>query len=57
MLDYVELAAISRAILQQQKIIQFFSVGKIKLSTCLINQAPLHDDIWGSGGIASPFLT
>jgi hypothetical protein len=28
-----------------------------KLSLCLISQALCHEDIWGSGGIASPFLT
>jgi hypothetical protein len=29
---------------------------KVKLSSCLINQATRHEDVWGSGGI-SPFLT
>jgi hypothetical protein len=24
---------------------------------CLINWTPRHDDVWGSGSIASPFLT
>jgi hypothetical protein len=28
-----------------------------KLTLCLINQAPCHDDIQGSGGITPPFLT
>jgi hypothetical protein len=28
-----------------------------KLSLCLINQAPRHDDVPGSGGIAPSFLT
>jgi hypothetical protein len=27
------------------------------LSLCLINQAPRHEDIWGSGGIAPPYFT
>jgi hypothetical protein len=31
---------------------------KVKLALSLINSAPLHEDtIWGSGGIAPPFLT
>jgi hypothetical protein len=30
---------------------------KVKLSLCLINSALCHEDIWGSGGIAPPFLT
>jgi hypothetical protein len=30
---------------------------KVKLSLCLINQALCHEEIWGSGGIAQPFLT
>jgi hypothetical protein len=30
---------------------------KVKLSLCLINEALRHEDIWGSGGIAPPFLT
>jgi hypothetical protein len=30
---------------------------KVKLSPCLINKAPRHEDKWGSGGIASSFLT
>jgi hypothetical protein len=30
---------------------------KVNLSLCLINQALCHQDIWGSGGIAPPFLT
>jgi hypothetical protein len=28
-----------------------------KLSLYLINEAPLHKDVWGSGGIVPPFLT
>jgi hypothetical protein len=31
--------------------------GKVKLFLCLISQAVCHEDIWGSGGVASPFLT
>jgi hypothetical protein len=30
---------------------------KIKLSLCLINSTPCHEDVWGSGGMAPPFLT
>jgi hypothetical protein len=30
---------------------------KVKLFLCLINHALCHGDIWGSGGIAPPFLT
>jgi hypothetical protein len=30
---------------------------KIKLSLCLINQAPRHENICGIGGIAPSFLT
>jgi hypothetical protein len=30
---------------------------KVKLSVCLINWALCHEDIWGSGDIAPPFLT
>jgi hypothetical protein len=26
-------------------------------SLCLINLSPCHEDIYGSGGIAPPFLT
>jgi hypothetical protein len=29
---------------------------KVKLSLCLINYALCHEDIWGSGCIAPPFL-
>jgi hypothetical protein len=29
----------------------------VKLSLCLINQAPLHKDVWGSVGIVPTFLT
>jgi hypothetical protein len=29
----------------------------VKLSLCLINSALCHEDIWGGGGIAPPFLT
>jgi hypothetical protein len=32
-------------------------VVKKKLSLCLINQAPCHEDIWRSGDTAPPFLT
>jgi hypothetical protein len=28
-----------------------------KLSLWIINEAPRHEDVWGSGGIAAPFLT
>jgi hypothetical protein len=30
---------------------------KVKLSLCLINKAPRHEDVWGSGGIAPLFWT
>jgi hypothetical protein len=30
---------------------------KAKLSLCLISSALCHEDMWGSGGIAPPFLT
>jgi hypothetical protein len=30
---------------------------KVKLPLCLIDLALCHEDIWGSGGIALPFLT
>jgi hypothetical protein len=30
---------------------------KVKLPLCLINYAPCHEDVWGSGGIAPQFLT
>jgi hypothetical protein len=29
----------------------------VKFSLCLINEAPRHEDVWGSGGIRPPFLT
>jgi hypothetical protein len=29
----------------------------VKFSLCIINLSLCHEDIWGSGGIASPFLT
>jgi hypothetical protein len=32
------------------------SKKKVKLSLCLINEAPPHEDVWGSGDIALPFL-
>jgi hypothetical protein len=32
-------------------------IYKVKLSLCLISLALCHEDIWGSGGIATPFLT
>jgi hypothetical protein len=30
---------------------------KVKLSLCLISYALCHEDAWGTGGIAPPFLT
>jgi hypothetical protein len=30
---------------------------KVKLPLCLLNKAPHHEEISGSGGIAPPFLT
>jgi hypothetical protein len=30
---------------------------KVKLSLCLINEAPCHDDVWEIGAIVPPFLT
>jgi hypothetical protein len=30
---------------------------QVKLSLCFINEAPRHEDVWGSGGLAPPFLT
>jgi hypothetical protein len=30
---------------------------RVKLSLCLIIEAPCHEDVWGSGGVSSPFLT
>jgi hypothetical protein len=30
---------------------------KVKLSLYVINPAPHHEDVWGSGGMAPPFLT
>jgi hypothetical protein len=33
------------------------TVKKVKLSLCLINQAPRHENVWGNGGIAPPFPT
>jgi hypothetical protein len=30
---------------------------KVKVTLCFINFAICHEDIWGSGGIAPPFLT
>jgi hypothetical protein len=30
---------------------------KVNLSPCLFDEAPRHEDVWGSGGISSPFLT
>jgi hypothetical protein len=32
-------------------------VKKVNLSFSLINWALFHEDVWGSGGTASPFLT
>jgi hypothetical protein len=29
---------------------------KVKLSLGFINEAPHHEDVWGSGGTATPFL-
>jgi hypothetical protein len=34
-----------------------YKVKRAKLSLCLINYTPRHEDVWGSGGIAPPFLT
>jgi hypothetical protein len=34
-----------------------FSGPVALLPTCLINYLPSHEDVWRSGGIASPFLT
>jgi hypothetical protein len=36
---------------------QHKTTTKVKLTLCLINKALCHEDIWGSGGIAPPFLT
>jgi hypothetical protein len=33
------------------------SMIEVNLSMGLINYSPRHEDIWGSGGIAPPFLT
>jgi hypothetical protein len=33
------------------------SKAKIKLSLCLTNYTPRHDDVWKTGGKAPPFLT
>jgi hypothetical protein len=30
--------------------------GNVKLSLCLISYALFHEDMWGSGGRAPPFL-
>jgi hypothetical protein len=30
---------------------------EVKLSLCLANYAPRHEYVWGSGGMAQPFLT
>jgi hypothetical protein len=30
---------------------------QVKLSLCVINEVPRHEDVWGSGGITPPFLT
>jgi hypothetical protein len=30
---------------------------KVKLSLCVFNSTLCHEDVWGSGGIAPPFLT
>jgi hypothetical protein len=30
---------------------------EVKLSLCLVNYAPRHEYVWGSGGMAQPFLT
>jgi hypothetical protein len=32
-------------------------IEKVKLYLCLMNHALRHKDVWGSGGIAPPFLT
>jgi hypothetical protein len=34
----------------------YHKLQKVKLSLYLINYEPRHDDLWVSGGIASPFL-
>jgi hypothetical protein len=31
--------------------------AKVKFSLRLIKEAPCHEDVWGSGGVAPPFLT
>jgi hypothetical protein len=45
-----------------QKMVLFITTAvrtskKVKFSLCLIILALCHEDVWGSGGIASPFLT
>jgi hypothetical protein len=30
---------------------------RVKMSLCLVNYSPRHEDIWGSGYIFPPFLT
>jgi hypothetical protein len=35
----------------------FTTKRRKRLSLCLLSQALCHKDIWGSGGIAPPFLT
>jgi hypothetical protein len=42
--------------IRSKKLKYFIRKKKAKLSLCLINSAPRHEDICGSGGIAPPFL-
>jgi hypothetical protein len=44
------------SLLSEQRLC-IFSKVKVKLSLCLISYALRHEDVWGSGGIALPFLT
>jgi hypothetical protein len=30
--------------------------GKVSFSLCLINESPHHEEVWGSGDTAPPFL-
>jgi hypothetical protein len=34
-----------------------FKKGEVKVTLCLINYALCHENTWGSGGIAPPFVT
>jgi hypothetical protein len=38
-------------------ILNHFVKVQVKLSLWLINYTALHEEVWGSGGIAPPFLT